>query len=243
MSDDLVINRDQPIFWTSTRPGYNDPDRIKVRHLDADGEPVRERLPQNGHVGDWDARRILPNRSIEIVRDSGDTVHVPMTQAAGDTDTNGPYAQYLRAKFRTLGWFAIGMCPITAVASGTLMRKHVRCAHILTDQPCERGTYSANKPCRHALEERDARNGVYVKAAIKKAAEFKDPGEKQLAATQDQTQAMVSLMTTMAEKMAPGAPAPGFSADDVAKMVADAVAKALADRDLKPAKPVEVKPK
>jgi hypothetical protein len=184
----------ETIFWTSTRPGYNDRDRQKVTFVD--GKRVVERVPQRGHQGDYENRRPARGiRSVDVVRHDGHRVHCCVTNGAAHLDDNTEWAQYMRAKWRYFGWYPIGSCPLALVLTGTMRKSHFVDQSLLSERPCEHGTFSVDKPCKHALAEWRARQKQQAAVMDEVEKNFRDPNEKIVDATREQTQAIVGAVT------------------------------------------------
>lgn len=182
-------------FWSTTRPGFNDADR--ERTVLVDGEQVREKFPQRGHLGDYDDRRPAPGiRSIRTVRHDGNVVDVVYTNAAACLDAGEPYGRHVQAKARNLGWFALGQCPVTLLRAGTLHVGLIADRSLLDAQPCDSHSHSTKRPCPHAVAERDARLARYVAAERKRMASWRDPQQQLLDAQREQTSELVKALTS-----------------------------------------------
>lgn len=187
----------EPIFWTSTQPNYSDKDRVRVSMVN--GKRVQERVPQRGHVGEYDNYDYAPGfRSLRVVRHDGHVVDSVLTNGAAHMDTHTTYGQYIRMKHRALGWFAMSECPCALVAAqhigaNTLVHEPSR-----TAQPCPPGTYSAKAPCPHAVAELDARRRQQAELMSDKEANFKTKEDKIV----EQQGKMIEQQSELLERMA-----------------------------------------
>lgn len=146
----------EPIFWTSTLPGYNDKDRTRVRF--EGGEQIVEKVPQRGHVGDYENRRPAPGiRSVRVVRHDGHVVDSVLTSSAAQLDHTESQGQYIQAKWRHFGWFPLGNCPLALLSMGQIQPGHLRAKQIIGQTPCAHGSCNEKTPCMHALTELEAR--------------------------------------------------------------------------------------
>lgn len=204
----------EPVFWTSTLPGYNDRDRQKVRF--ENGKKIVERIPQRGHMGDYENRRpARGTRSIRTVRHDGHVIDHVLTSGAAHLDPTTPQGQYQLAKGRHFGWYPIGSCPLAMLAIGNVQKDHFHDQTLLADQPCPPGSCNENKPCKHALAELEARRKTRAVEAAELQARFRDPAEKMVDAQREQTAALTSTIREVLAKASgadgktePSAPAP-----------------------------------
>lgn len=188
----------EPIFWSSTQPHSNDSDRMRDRMVN--GKRVREKVPQIGHDGDYDRPKKAQNsRWATVVRHDGHTVFMVFTNAAAHLETSTTFAAYQKSKMRHFGWYALGDCPLALLATGALTKDHFVDQSILTQSPCERGTYGVDKPCPHCISERDARRKQHAADEAEKLASFRDASEKTVDAMQDQAAAMREQTKMLAE--------------------------------------------
>jgi len=192
---DSTVKHKEPIFWTSTQPNYSDKDR--VRYTMVDGKRIREKVPQRGHVGEYDNYTYAPGvRYVTVLRHDGHIINSVLTNGAGHTDHTGPYGQYIRMKHRGLGWFGMGECPCALVAAQTISRDTLVCEANRDAQPCAPGSYNAKSPCPHAIAERDARRKQHVEAMTEKEHAFKTKDDK-----------LIELLTEHVVKKPEAAPA------------------------------------
>jgi len=167
----------EPIMWTSPNPGYNAADR--ERRSFRDGKEVVERVPQIGHVGDYENKRQAPGiRYIEVVRHEGHVAPIVLTSAAAHLDANTSYGLQQRGKCIHFGWFPIGVCPVALLGTGELNLKHVRDKSLLSAQPCPPGSCDREHRCSHSLSEQKARSEWWSKAEAERAAAYKTSEEK-----------------------------------------------------------------
>lgn len=159
-----VMNR-EPIFWTTTSPGYNTSDRERTVMYD-DVHPVTgkvtkkrgvEKFPQRGHLGDYEDRRTAPGeRWMLVVRHDGHEVRAPLTNGAAHMDSATGFGQYVRTKARALGWYDPRQCPCALLAIGMLQAEHIHSDEVRTARPCTR-TGREKDRCEHSLAEQKAR--------------------------------------------------------------------------------------
>lgn len=184
----------EPIFWTSTTPGYNTPDR--ERWIVVDGKRVKEKIPQRAHVGDHTARRLAPGadkRWILMVRQDGHEGRVVMTNAAAHVDDSTGWAQDRRVKARFYGWYHPGMCPCALVATGELAPELVLDPDVRSAQPCKPGSYSISNRCPHSIAEQKARRAVHNAEQEERELKFKSKEDKVLEAMRSQTEALSNV--------------------------------------------------
>lgn len=167
----------EPIFWTSTQPNYSDKDRVKESMID--GKRVRERIPQRGHVGEYDNYTMAPGvRFIRVIRHDGHIVDSVLTNGAAHMDPHSAYGQYIQAQHRHFGWFGAGECPCALVASGRFSRECLVHPANRDAQPCEPGSYSGQKPCPHTVAELRARREQHNGLMAEKEASSKSKDDK-----------------------------------------------------------------
>ena len=151
----------EPTFFTTTtaeQTGFNRPDRES--YVVRGGERMRVKHPQAGHVGEYDdfvRLRGEGSRWITVVNSQGSVIFHVLTNGAGDMNPNSEYALDRKQKAKFHGWYPIGQCPVALLAAGEMHKGHFADRSMLTAQPCQPGTYSIGKPCKHALAEREAR--------------------------------------------------------------------------------------
>ncbi|HEY1813011.1 MAG TPA: hypothetical protein VGG74_11760 [Kofleriaceae bacterium] len=203
MADQNLFER-EPIFWTTTKPGYNDADRQSSRMVD--GRRVVEKFPQHGHVGDYDNPQKAPGqRFIYVITDAGHEIPMCLTNGASHLDSNGPYAQYVRRKARFLGWFPPAACPAALLQVGELDADRIVDKSILDAKPClpdpNRNRFN---PCPHSRAEKVARMKQHEADERERLANYKDNGQRLIEAQRDQTQALVeALQTAIADRESP----------------------------------------
>jgi len=156
----------EAIFWTSTTPGYNDRDRIRVS-ADENGMQRVERIPQRGHLGDPDDRRPAPGvRAVVMVDHYGNSKFVALTNGAAHLDPNTPYGQHMMAMARFWGWYKLDECPCALIAVGQIHESRIVDRDLVRgpdgestpkNTPCQPGTYSEAHPCQHVRAEKKAR--------------------------------------------------------------------------------------
>lgn len=181
---------EDPIFWTSTRPGYNDRDRERV-YMKA-GRRVREKIPQTGHIGEPRSKRKAPGlRFLYMIRHDGHEGAIVLTNAAAHLDPNTGWGQYQLMKARFLGWFASGDCPAALLGTGRLKPDHIVNKSIIGQLPCEQGTYDRDNPCKHTKLEQAARREQNAEDDRVMAIQYKDQGQKMLEAQAEQTKQII----------------------------------------------------
>jgi hypothetical protein len=190
----------EPCFWLTTGEDAN---RERTRTRMVAGRKVTERLPQHGHEGDYEnKRKARGRRFIMIVRHEGHVVPLLLTNAAAHL-TPGPYSQYQLNKGKHFGWYPEGACPCALYVAGELTDDHVVSSDVKSGSPCEQGSHSAQKPCKHDLAERAARTKQWNDDQNEKMSAFQDKEEK-LAATQRQInkELVLEVANVVAEKVA-----------------------------------------
>lgn len=176
----------EPIFWTSTKPGYNTKDRERVRN--ENGRRIVERIPQRGHQGDYENRRPAQGvRSVRVVCHDGNTVDSTLTSAAAHLDHTTPQGQYVMAKWRHFGWFPLGNCPLALLGVGQLQIGHFRDQSIVSESPCPPNSCNTANPCKHALAELAARRSAQRAEALEVESKYVDPTQKILDGQRDNT--------------------------------------------------------
>lgn len=231
----MSANMSDPILWVTTNPGEasNTHPRRTLRARNLDGKIVEERVPQRCSANnDYDNPSILENyqRWARVVKHCGTEVRVPLTNAASHTDINTGYAAAMREKFRKLGWYTYGACPVAQVLGGDLAACSFVSREVLDaiakGTACVPGTYSEANPCPHCLAEMKGRRSIALAAWREREHAVLSEAEKQnvstqtktaealqaiAAASQGNTEAMMSMMQAFIEKMsgiAAAAPAP-----------------------------------
>lgn len=193
------IQRD-PIFWLTTSENQN-LERTRTRMIN--GRKVTERVPQHGHVGDYENKtRAKGRRYVKVVRHEGHTVPLLLTNAAAHL-TTGPYAQYAMSKARAFGWYPEGGCPCALLIGGELTNDQVVSPDVRNGTPCEQGTHNIDRPCKHDLAERAARTKQWNEDQAEKMAGFADADEKNHAAQRAINKELVlDVANAVAEKVA-----------------------------------------
>lgn len=152
----MSINR-EPIFWASTTKGVNDQDRERWI-VNEEGERVRERFPQRGHIGPYDNYSRAPGeRWALVVRHDGHEIRMVLTNAAAHVDSSTSWAQQQRGKQRTLGWYNPGQCPCALLMTGAITPDLIVDKSIIGQTPCAPGTFSTTNRCPHSKSEQEAR--------------------------------------------------------------------------------------
>jgi hypothetical protein len=188
------MNR-EPIFWTTTQPGYNDRDRQRTITVEENGKKVRrtEKFPQRGHVGDYDDRRTAPGeRWMLVVRHDGNEVRAPLTNGAAHMDSATAYGKYMRVKARFLGWFDPRQCPCALRVTNELLPETLVSEEALTGQPCQPDPDHKERRCAHSIAEKAARTAKHNVVQSQREIDFKSKEDKILDAMRDQTAALMS---------------------------------------------------
>jgi hypothetical protein len=197
----------EPILWCS-RPGHNR-EREIVRF--ENGKRIIEKIPQRGHQGDYENRRIdrrcAAARWIHVVRHDGFAVRMLLTNGAAGMDPNDSWGQYQKAKARYFGWFPIGSCPLALVATGDIKASQLVDRSLIGQKACEPGSYSEATPCPHCLSEHRARIGAHADAETERYKNFQDVHEKQIDAhradMREQTQALTTAIAAALSEQRP----------------------------------------
>lgn len=188
----------EPIFWTSTRPGYNQRDREIVRF--ENGRRIVEKVPQRGHQGDYEQRRTdvrcARARWLHVVTHHGNWIRMVLTSAAAHMDPNTEWGQYQRAKARHFGWFPLWSCPIALLATGELKPEQLVDQSLVGAAPCAVGSYSEKQPCPHCLAETDARRARHAADEAERFKNYKDAGEKTIEANRADMREQTAAITT-----------------------------------------------
>lgn len=187
----------ESIFWTSTRPNYNQRDREIVRM--EGGKRIVEKVPQRGHQGDYDNRTIDPrsarSRWLHVCRDDGNWIRMVMTNAAAHVDSNEAWGQYQRAKARFFGWFPIGSCPLALISAGYFKPGQFVNQAMLEEQACKPGTYSEREPCPHCKAETEARRKQRTELEVERAKNWRDPTDRQIEAAREENAKLIAALT------------------------------------------------
>ena len=156
----------EPILWTHAdneqEKGSNSPRRT-LRYRDEDGRVVIERVPARCSADDnYDSPTVHTGyqRWLPIIRDDGNAVRIPLTNAAAHVDTNTGYARNQIEKWKRNGGFRFDECPLAQIYGKTAWKQAFISPEVLEDlaarvTPCE-GT-SETRPCRHTKAEQAAR--------------------------------------------------------------------------------------
>ena len=176
MSQSATSNT-EPIFWTSTIPNYSDKDRVFERM--ENGKRIRERIPQRGHVGEYDNYTMANGiRFIRVIRHDGHIVDSVLTNGAAHTDHTSPYGQFIQMKHRKLGWFGIAECPCALVMAGHFSPDVLAFAGNRDAQPCDPGALKPGQMCTHAKAELNARRGIHNEVMAEKEEGSKSKDDK-----------------------------------------------------------------
>jgi hypothetical protein len=194
----------EAIFWTSTTPGYNDADRMRVS-VDENGMPRIERIAQHGHLGDPDDRRKAPGtRGAVMVDHYGNSKFVALTNGAAHLDPNTPYGQQQMAMARFWGWYKLDECPCALVAVGTLHHTRLCNRELVRESggeatalntACQPGTYNEDRPCPHARAEKQSRMDRNARLEADKEGQYKTEERKRFEAQQDNHSALMTKLT------------------------------------------------
>jgi hypothetical protein len=170
------------------------------------GRAILERQPALCHSGDdYEDRIVHPRargRYVVCVRHDGNVAAIVMTNGAADLDLSSGYANYVRMKARALGWFPfVGCCPVRELKARRLRRDRVRAPELLarTAKVCSAERLKSERPCPHAIAERDARRAWHAAEQEKQLAPLL-AGERAAAAAaarQEQTLDKLSAVVTM----------------------------------------------
>lgn len=184
---------EEPIFWGTTKPGYNDADRQTVRMVD--GRKVVEKFPQHGHVGSYARPQKAPGvRFVYVITHDGNEIAMCLTNGASHLDPNTGYGQYVRRKALFLGWFPPGACPCALLINGDLTPDHIVDKSILEARACPPRMHSRANPCPHSIAEKVARVDQHKRDEAERLANYKSDGDRLLAATHEQTAALVDML-------------------------------------------------
>lgn len=184
----------EPIFWTSTIPGYNDSDRMRT--FMRDGKRVTVRYPQRGHVGDYENKQKAPgDRFLWMIDHHGFEFAMVLTCAAAHLNAHDGYGQDRMRKARHFGWYMPGQCPCALMATGELSPDHIVDRSLIGQQPCEPGTYSFERRCKHSLSERAARAAQNKAIQDERELAMKPDAAKSVEATQALTEKLVETVT------------------------------------------------
>ena len=236
MATDPILWLDADLAQSETSPHAA---RRAIIHK-GDGEygaDLVERHPQFCSQGD-DAQTVRRNyaRFAHVVRTDGNLVRVPLTNAAAHTDTNTAYAGNQRAKFRALGWFNAGRCPLADVHSGMLqpariMDAEVRALALAGAPPCRGPVERGVCQCPHSVAEIAERRKRHAKRMVEIAKNSPETKAEESAQLQRDMAASVKELAASAAASAAAAAnssSASVNADTIAAAVAAAVSEAMA---------------
>ena len=176
----MAAFNETPIFWTTTQAGYNDSDRTK-RYM-RDGKRVVEKLPQSGHVGDYnDRRRARGTRFVKMIDSAGNEIAATLTNAAAHMDPNTGYGQYVKVKARALGWYGVGECPCALIRTAEINAEAFLLDSVRNGEPCSRESFkgdSLHTMCPHGTAERNARVAAHSAHEAERADKMKSKDDK-----------------------------------------------------------------
>lgn len=164
----------EPIMWV--RANYQPP---QITRPGPDGDPIVEKLPATAPPPDDHPLHGQPVRRWELMVDeAGNEVRAVYSGGAADYQVDHPnYGAAIKQRHRRRGWFALASCPLVLVRGGQLDAGYVRSVQP-GDEPCEPGTYSAKRPCKHALAELKFRKERNTRREAKRAEAFRSETEK-----------------------------------------------------------------
>lgn len=164
----------EPILWV--RPNYQPP---QITRPGPDGEPIVEKLPATALPPEDHPLHGQAVRRWELMVDeAGNEVRAVYSGAAADYQVDHPnYGAAIKTRHRRRGWFPMAACPLVLVRGGLLDPGYVRSMQP-GDEPCEPGTYSAKRPCPHALAEAKFRKERNTRREAKRAEAFRSETEK-----------------------------------------------------------------
>ncbi len=187
---------EEPIFWTSTIPGFSEQDRRRVRMIN--GRMVEEKHPQIGHTGDIrDRKRMAIARFVYMINHYGNEIAMVLTTAAAHADANSSFAQYQWRKARAHGWYHTGDCPCALLKTGRLSDDHIPpelVREFNSTEPCKPGEFKRDHPCPHSIKLQKARQRMHAEAEAIRLEPFKTDGKRLIEAQNAQTEALVSMM-------------------------------------------------
>lgn len=174
------------------------------------GNPVRERIPAVGTVGEPYRGSPQPGRRFAtFLRHDGAIISAPLTGAAAAMP--GPdrsHSDYAMAKAKHFGWVEFGRCPLEEHQSdrtGFAMPKLIAASNreaAKANQRCAHWGVGPNPtPCAHWLAEVDARRARRKAEEDKRAESYKSEDAKH-------TDAIKGLVETLAGTIAAKADAP-----------------------------------
>jgi hypothetical protein len=187
------------------------------------GLPTLERLPALCHGGDdYESRQVHPrarSRFVVCVRHDGHVVAITLTNASADLNLTSGYANYVRMKARSLGWFPfVACCPVRELKAKRLRRDRVRAPELLARgaKVCSPERLKSDRPCPHAIAERDARRAAHA-VEQEKQLEPLLRADREAAATAARSvqtlEQLTTAVTMLASKEVAGAAARPAAAD------------------------------
>lgn len=195
MSQPVAFNR-EPIFWTSTVPGYNTADRQRSEMRD--GKRVTIRFPQSGHDGDYENRsKAKGTRFLWMIDHHGFEAPIVLTCAAAHLNPHDGYGQGVMRKARHFGWFMPGQCPCALLTTGELKPDHIVDKSLLNATPCPPGTYDFKRRCKHSLSERAARAAQNKAIQDEREELMKSSGDRGIEATKALTEKLVEAVSSL----------------------------------------------
>lgn len=180
-----------PIFWLTTT---EDPERERrtIRAV-AGRKPIVEKLPQIGHVGDYDNKqRAKGTRFVFMIRHEGHEIPMCLTNAAAHLDPSTGYGNYMRGKARALGWYPSGACPSRLFRMGELTLDQLASEEARTGTPCEPQMSNRKRPCPHDVAERAARTSTWNEEQKERLASFKSDADRVIEETRKATQELMA---------------------------------------------------
>jgi len=176
---------------------YN-PETKKHEQLfdDETGEPLFEKVPQRGHVGEKypsENPQKRPSNAVHFLKHCGNEIRMNLVNAAAQLDPDTKHKQERLAKAKHFGWIRVGQCPLVLCMTGELQSsqladKGMRESVIAKKaKPCQHGEYSERTPCDHYFAERTARIERKNKIQGKRDRQFAPDAQKALEAQKSQT--------------------------------------------------------
>lgn len=200
MSNPPVFNR-EPIFWTSTVPGYNTADRQRTEMRD--GKRVTIRFPQSGHAGDYENRlKANGTRFLWMIDHHGFEAPIVLTCAAAHMNPHDGYGQQVMRKARHFGWFMPGQCPCALLTTGELSKDHIVDKSLLKATPCPPRSYDFKNRCPHSISERAARAEQNKAIQDERERMTKTDSAKGIEATQALTEKLVDVVASLPSQVA-----------------------------------------
>lgn len=192
------------MVWDEARNRY-------VKATDENGQPVIERLPQVGFIGN-DLKNLkatpLKNRAIYVLTREGNILPVPLTESASVQVNDAQLAAALK-RCNQLGRIRVGTCPIREVYSGLRASSLVAAENRAADvKPCSEADVGVDDegrplaPCPHYLAELNARVALQAAKNAEGNANFRDQAVKQLEAQQGQIEALSKVADSTAALVA-----------------------------------------